>query len=411
MIRVVAHERRHVEGGREPGLAVLEEVAEALVRLLGRAEAGELAHRPEAAAVHRRVDAARERILARVAEVAAVVDLHVLGRRERLVLDPRDRREELVGALGRLARTSRRARRRATRRPDPRSSPSRRIVGARFCGGSRWRYRGMGGGPRTADVRQVRLRPLLATLVGVLSVVAFVGVATTATAGRTCVSDTRAGGYSYAGHQAASRGHGIRATHHAHAPADRRRGPRRRLGRRRWPGPGRDRRRRLDPGGHRVAARPRDGALRGDHAGGDTSRARARGRATSSSAGLPHRRPRGRRPARLVAGVGRRQARDGEDPHARHVGPLGADRDCRELERRNVRLQRLRLPLRARVGLVGHARLVAAVRLGTPLPRRHAHAPRPDGVGAAGGGVRRDARARRSERRPRRARSCRAEAP
>ena len=45
-----------------------------------------------------------------------------------------------------------------------------------------------------------------------LCVVAFVGVATTATAGRTCVSDTHAGGYSYAGHQAASRGDGIRAT-------------------------------------------------------------------------------------------------------------------------------------------------------------------------------------------------------
>ncbi len=61
VVGVVAHQGRHVEGGREPGLAVLEEVAEAHVRLLGRAEAGELAHRPELPAVHRGVDPARVR--------------------------------------------------------------------------------------------------------------------------------------------------------------------------------------------------------------------------------------------------------------------------------------------------------------------------------------------------------------
>ena len=61
MVGVVAHQRRHVERGREAGLAVVEQVAEALVRLLGGAEAGELPHRPELAAVHRRIDAARER--------------------------------------------------------------------------------------------------------------------------------------------------------------------------------------------------------------------------------------------------------------------------------------------------------------------------------------------------------------
>ncbi len=63
MVGVVAHQRRHVERGRQAGLAVLEQVAEPLVRLLRRAEPGELAHRPEPAAVHRRVDAAREREL------------------------------------------------------------------------------------------------------------------------------------------------------------------------------------------------------------------------------------------------------------------------------------------------------------------------------------------------------------
>ena len=96
MIRVVAHQRRHVERGREAGLPMLEQVAEARVRLLRRAEAGELAHRPEPAAVHRRIDAARERIGAGPAEVALVVELDVLGRVERLVLDAGDGREELA---------------------------------------------------------------------------------------------------------------------------------------------------------------------------------------------------------------------------------------------------------------------------------------------------------------------------
>ena len=70
----------------------------------------------------------------------------------------------------------------------------------------------MGGASGHADLRRVRARPLLAVLVGVLSVVAFVGAATTASAGRACLSGARDGGYSYAGHQAAYRGHGVRAT-------------------------------------------------------------------------------------------------------------------------------------------------------------------------------------------------------
>lgn len=70
----------------------------------------------------------------------------------------------------------------------------------------------MGGRRGRADVRPVRARPLLAITVGALSVVALVGAATTATAGQACLSGARDGGYSYAGHQAAYRGHGVRAT-------------------------------------------------------------------------------------------------------------------------------------------------------------------------------------------------------
>ncbi len=68
VVGVVTHQRRHVERRREAGLTVVEQVAEALVRLLARAEAGELAHRPEPPAVHRGVDAARERVLAGAAD-------------------------------------------------------------------------------------------------------------------------------------------------------------------------------------------------------------------------------------------------------------------------------------------------------------------------------------------------------
>ena len=73
-IGVVAHLGRQVERHRQPGLALLEEVPEAPVGLLGGREAGVLAHRPEAAPVHRRLDAPRERVLAGSAEVAILVE-------------------------------------------------------------------------------------------------------------------------------------------------------------------------------------------------------------------------------------------------------------------------------------------------------------------------------------------------
>ncbi len=65
VVRVVAHERRHVERRRQPGLPRREQELEAPVRVLGRAEAGEHAHRPRLAAIHRLVRTARVRIAAR----------------------------------------------------------------------------------------------------------------------------------------------------------------------------------------------------------------------------------------------------------------------------------------------------------------------------------------------------------
>jgi hypothetical protein len=58
----------------------------------------------------------------------------------------------------------------------------------------------------------VRARPFLAALVGALALAALVGASTRASAGRACATGVDTGGYSYAGHQATYRGHGVRAT-------------------------------------------------------------------------------------------------------------------------------------------------------------------------------------------------------
>src|SRR2546422_458523 len=61
------------------------QVFESAVRLFRRAEADVLAHRPEPRAVHVRVDAARERVLAGAPDVALEVDVgEVLGTVDRL---------------------------------------------------------------------------------------------------------------------------------------------------------------------------------------------------------------------------------------------------------------------------------------------------------------------------------------
>src|SRR5262249_28956062 len=73
------HQGRHVECGREPGLALLEQILEAQVGVLGPPEAREHAHRPEPAAVHRWVDTTREGIFPGAAKL-------VLGRPPRQAL-------------------------------------------------------------------------------------------------------------------------------------------------------------------------------------------------------------------------------------------------------------------------------------------------------------------------------------
>src|SRR5262249_57840099 len=78
------HLGRQIERDGEPGLALLQEEAVALVRLGGGAEARVLAHGPEALSVHLRMDAAGEWKFSRLAQVAG----QPLGRN---VLGPVDR--------------------------------------------------------------------------------------------------------------------------------------------------------------------------------------------------------------------------------------------------------------------------------------------------------------------------------
>jgi hypothetical protein len=82
MVGVVAHQRRHVERGRQTRLAMVQQVAEALVGLLRRPEPRELAHRPQAPAVHRLVHAAREGVLARQPDLLELREIG--GRVERV---------------------------------------------------------------------------------------------------------------------------------------------------------------------------------------------------------------------------------------------------------------------------------------------------------------------------------------
>ena len=83
VVRVVAKLRRKIERDRKTHLAALEQMAEALVRLLRGCETGVLANRPRPPAIHVRVGAPRIRELTRELELR----LRVVGRVDRLDLD------------------------------------------------------------------------------------------------------------------------------------------------------------------------------------------------------------------------------------------------------------------------------------------------------------------------------------
>ena len=66
---------------------------------------------------------------------------------------------------------------------------------------------------RCADLGGVRPQTLLGVVAGALTIAALVAQSGTATAGARCGADVAGnGGYTYAGYQAADRGHGVRAT-------------------------------------------------------------------------------------------------------------------------------------------------------------------------------------------------------
>jgi hypothetical protein len=103
VVGVDTHQRRHVERRREPRLALVDEIVEPLVCCLGGAEAGKLAHRPGAPAVHRGVDSARERWLTRKSQVGLVIDVgDILRRVESVDLEIRDGRKAVLALAVRV---------------------------------------------------------------------------------------------------------------------------------------------------------------------------------------------------------------------------------------------------------------------------------------------------------------------
>ena len=86
-VGIVAALRRQIERDVQAGLAVGDQIFEALVGVGRVGEAGVLPHGPRPMAIHQRVDAAGERRLARPALIEAAARHHVLGCVERLDLD------------------------------------------------------------------------------------------------------------------------------------------------------------------------------------------------------------------------------------------------------------------------------------------------------------------------------------
>ena len=104
VIGVVAVKRRQMEGDREPGLALRQEVLEPAVGVGRRTEASELTHGPELAAVAGGVNAAYIRELAGHPDLRHRIQADLLRRDERRDGHSRDRREVVlpgrVAALG-----------------------------------------------------------------------------------------------------------------------------------------------------------------------------------------------------------------------------------------------------------------------------------------------------------------------
>ena len=85
MVRVVAHLSRQVERDAQPGHPLREQVPIPSIRLGRGPEAGVLPHRPEPAAVHRRLDAPGEGELARLAQFAGGIPGREIGRNARRI--------------------------------------------------------------------------------------------------------------------------------------------------------------------------------------------------------------------------------------------------------------------------------------------------------------------------------------
>ena len=75
VISVVAHQRRQIERDGKARLPLLEQVSVAAIGFSGRCEAGELAHRPNFAAIHIAMNAARVGIGAGLAEILSRIEI------------------------------------------------------------------------------------------------------------------------------------------------------------------------------------------------------------------------------------------------------------------------------------------------------------------------------------------------
>ena len=102
VVGVEAHLGGQVEGARQSGLPGGEQELETLVGVLGGAEPGVLAHGPQPAPVHARVDAAGVRRRPRCAELLlGVPPRQVAGTVERPYFDPRARAAHVVTGASR----------------------------------------------------------------------------------------------------------------------------------------------------------------------------------------------------------------------------------------------------------------------------------------------------------------------